>query len=175
MRITGGIYSKRKIICPPGEIRPAMDMMRESIFSILGDLSGFSFCDLFTGSGVVGIEAASRGAAPVLLVEKDPGKIKIIKQNTAFVETEIKVMCAPVERVIKRHPRVFDYIFCDPPFKYPYKEQLISRIEESGMFSGRGLVILHAPRADKMKESYSSLVLKDQRTYGNSLVWFYGK
>ncbi len=71
MRITGGTIRGRRVVCPPGVIRPAMDRMRESMFSILGPLDGFSFLDLFTGSGLVGLEAWSRGARPVVLVEKD--------------------------------------------------------------------------------------------------------
>ncbi len=71
MRVTGGMYRGRRIDCPPGDIRPAMDRMRVSLFAVLGDLSGTSFLDLFSGSGVIGVEAASRGAAPVVLVERD--------------------------------------------------------------------------------------------------------
>jgi 16S rRNA (guanine966-N2)-methyltransferase len=71
MRITGGQYRGRVVKCPPGVIRPAMDRMRESLFSILGSLEGMSFLDMFSGSGVVGLEAASRGAKPVHVVEKD--------------------------------------------------------------------------------------------------------
>ena len=75
MRITGGELRGRSIKCPDGVIRPAMDRMRESLFAILGDLSGKSFLDLFSGSGTIAIEAVSRGASHVELVEKD--KIKI--------------------------------------------------------------------------------------------------
>ena len=82
MRITGGIYRGRRITCPPGIIRPAMERMRESLFSILGDISGVPFLDLFSGSGLVGIEAASRGAEPVHLVELDRNKRETILKNT---------------------------------------------------------------------------------------------
>ena len=85
MRITGGLYRGRTILCPPGEIRPAMDRMRESLFSILGDISQAPFLDLFSGSGLVGIEAASRGAQPVHLVELDAGKKATILKNIQFV------------------------------------------------------------------------------------------
>lgn len=74
MRITSGKYRGRVITCPPGVIRPAMDRMRESMFSILGDIYHLSFLDLFSGSGLVGIEAASREAQPVHLVEMDRQK-----------------------------------------------------------------------------------------------------
>ena len=89
MRITGGKYVRRQIACPPGIIRPAMDMMRESMFSILGDIEGVPFLDLFSGSGCVAIEAASRGASPIHLVEMDRGKkmveiLQILDQNAGL-------------------------------------------------------------------------------------------
>ena len=88
MRITGGKYCRRNVVCPPGVIRPAMDRMRESLFSILGDLTGCSFLDLFSGSGCVAIEAASRGASQIHLVEMDRGKKATIEKNLSFVEEE---------------------------------------------------------------------------------------
>ena len=102
MRITGGKYCGRIVTCPPGVIRPAMDRMRESLFSILGNIEDYSFLDLFTGSGCVGIEAASRGAEPVHLVEKDRGKKKVITENISFVESPIMLFMADVNRFIDR-------------------------------------------------------------------------
>ncbi len=90
MRVTGGKYLSRQVKCPKGVIRPAMDRMRESIFSILGNIDDKSFLDLFSGSGIIGIEAASRGASPVYFVEKDKIKKKVIHDNTDIVETEKK-------------------------------------------------------------------------------------
>ena len=83
MRITGGKYCGRKVIIPTGEleIRPAMDRMRDSLFAILGPLDGASFCDLFSGSGCVGLEAASRGASVVHLVEMDRAKREVMEKN----------------------------------------------------------------------------------------------
>ena len=76
MRITGGKLKGRIIKCPDGVIRPAMDRMRESVFAILGDLTGKSWLDLFSGSGTIAIEAVSRGASSVELCEKDRIKVK---------------------------------------------------------------------------------------------------
>ena len=84
MRITGGTLKNRQVQCPKGIIRPAMDRMRESLFAILGDLGGKSFLDLFTGSGMCGLEAYSRGAYPVVLVEKDKDKFPILLKNAAL-------------------------------------------------------------------------------------------
>jgi 16S rRNA (guanine(966)-N(2))-methyltransferase RsmD len=133
--MTGGIYRGRTIICPPGKIRPAMDRMRESVFSILGNLAGCSFLDLFTGSGVIGIEAASRGDSPVVLVEKDQRKIETIKRNIAFVTSPIEIKLIPAERLIRKAGRKFDCIFLDPPFRYQYKNDLLAMIAANALLS----------------------------------------
>ena len=65
MRVTGGIYSGRQVKCPKGVIRPSMDRMRESVFSILGNMEGLSFLDMFSGSGIIGINGAAAHKAPV--------------------------------------------------------------------------------------------------------------
>ena len=78
MRITGGKLKGRIIKCPDGIIRPAMDRMRESVFGVIGDLTGKSWLDLFSGSGTIAIEAVSRGATEVQLCEKDKIKIKTV-------------------------------------------------------------------------------------------------
>ena len=155
MRITGGIYRGRKIICPRGVIRPAMDRMRESLFAILADLSGKSFLDLFSGSGVVGIEAASRGAEPVVLVEKDYSKSGVLKENTAFVESEIKIFMMPVERFIKRRKEEelsFDIIYLDPPFIFKNKAEIISGIADKGLLNLGGRLIIHLPAEESLPD-----------------------
>jgi 16S rRNA G966 N2-methylase RsmD len=107
MRVTGGEYGGRRIDVPPGEIRPAMDRMRESVFSILGSalgsLRGTTVLDLFSGSGSMALEALSRGARSAVLVERDRGKANVVRQNLSYVEPERwKLVIAPVERYLKR-------------------------------------------------------------------------
>ena len=173
MRITGGIYRGRSILCPPGEIRPAMDRMRESIFSILGDLTGSSFLDVFTGSGVVGIEACSRGASSVVLVESDRRKIGTIKRNISFVSGDITIKLTPAERFLKKSGRTFDYIFLDPPFRYQRKAELFTLIRQSGLFSGRGYLMLHLPAAEAPLLTVTGFPRVDERRYGGSEVIFF--
>jgi 16S rRNA (guanine966-N2)-methyltransferase len=173
MRITGGIYRGRTIICPPGEIRPAMDRMRESVFAVLGDLTGCSFLDLFAGSGVIGIEAASRGAGPVVLVEMDRRKIGVLKQNVSFVTGPIEIKLSDAERYLKKCGRAFDYIFLDPPFRYPAKAALFSLIAEYGVFSGKGRILLHLPRAEDRGLAVEEFKRVDERHYGGSHVVFF--
>ncbi len=176
MRITGGLYKGRKIICPRGVIRPAMDRMRESLFAILGDLSGMSFLDLFSGSGVVGIEAASRGAEPVVLVEKDYRKSGVLKGNTAFVESEIKIFMLPVERFIKRRKEgelSFDIIYLDPPFIFRQKAEIIGGVVDGNLLNPGGGLIIHLPAEESLPDVIGGISLKDKRKYGRSILLFY--
>ena len=173
MRITGGLYRGRTILCPPGEIRPSMDRMRQSLFSILGDLEGTSFLDLFSGTGILGVEAASRGAAPVLLVEKDPRKKKVILRNISFVETDIDLVVAPVERFLRTNTRPWDIVFLDPPFDREGKGLVLDEATMPPHLAPGGLAIIHLHSAEKLDTERKALELVDRRAYGQSLLLFF--
>jgi len=175
LRITGGRYKGRAVEVPHGpyEIRPAMDRMRESLFSILGDLSGKSFLDLFSGSGILAIEAASRGAAPVECVERDRPKFPTLLRNVGIVDARIECHCMPAERYVLRAERSFSVVFCDPPFPYAHKAELIASIAAKGLVEKGGLLLIHYPSENTLPESSGDLVKTDQREYGRSLVRFY--
>lgn len=175
MRITGGKYCRRNVVCPPGVIRPAMDRMRESLFSILGDLSGCSFLDLFSGSGCVAIEAASRGAEPIHLVEMDRGKKETIEKNLSFVEEEKHLYMMDAMRYIMTSVMRYDIIYADPPFNREGKVALAERIAKKGILKEHGLFIIHYPEEEKKlwPERIEGLIFKDERKYGRSMVRFY--
>ncbi|PKL14751.1 MAG: 16S rRNA (guanine(966)-N(2))-methyltransferase RsmD [Spirochaetae bacterium HGW-Spirochaetae-8] len=175
MRITGGIYRGRIIKCPPGEIRPAMDRMRESLFSILGDLSGCAFLDLFSGSGLVGIEAASRGAAPVHLVEMDKGKRTTIEQNISIVQTEIKLFLMPVQRFFALAKQEYGIVYADPPFPLKGKTNLAETIAQKQLVAPGGQFIIHYPVEERSSwpQRIGDLELSDERAYGRSILRFY--
>lgn len=177
MRITGGKLKGRVIKCPDGIIRPAMDRMRESVFAVLGDLSGKSWLDLFSGSGTIAIEAVSRGAEHVELCEKDKIKINTILENVSVTESQcgVKIQChfMPVEYFIKRCKNSFDYIFFDPPFPYKFHEQLVLEADKKGMLNKDGTILVHRPEEHFMPEKIGNLTRTDQRIYGRSIVDFY--
>ncbi len=174
MRITAGRYNGRKILCPPGVIRPAMDRMRVSIFSILGPLEGLSFLDIFSGSGLVGIEAASRGASPVELVEKDFGKKTTILKNISFVESPIHLNLVSAEKYLKdAYSDFWDIVYLDPPFPLGEKIhflELAARALKPG-----GSLLMHYPGEESYPDILGSLRKYDFRTYGRSHVIFYTK
>ena len=120
MRITGGKLKGRIIKCPDGVIRPAMDRMRESVFAIIGDLTGKSWLDLFSGSGTIAIEAASRGATDIELCEKDKIKVNTVLENVSITEkeldTKIKLSFASFYKIFNWHKMTFyfsiKFLFC---------------------------------------------------------------
>jgi 16S rRNA (guanine(966)-N(2))-methyltransferase RsmD len=150
-----------------------MDRMRESLFSILGNLEGSSFLDLFSGTGVLGIEAASRGASPVLLVEKDPRKRSTIVKNISFVESHIDLVVAPVERFLRSNLRSWDIVFLDPPFAAEGKGAILDVACQKPHLAEGGLAIIHLHTAEKLPTERPGLELVDRREYGQSLLLFF--
>jgi len=173
MRITGGSLCGRKIRVPEGVIRPAMDRMRESVFAVLGDLTGYSFLDLFSGSGIIALEAASRGADPVEAVEMDSLKRSVLIENVAIAPVRISCRFMAAELYIRRAKRGFDLIFCDPPFPYRFKKELLESIAASPLVTPGSLVLLHRPREDRPGDVVGRLALEDRREYGRSIVDFF--
>ena len=162
------------VTCPKGIIRPAMDRMRLSIFAILGNMSGFSFLDLFSGSGICALEAASRGACPITLVEKDTIKFGTILKNVSIAENKINCKRMSVELFIKRNKKAFDFIYIDPPFPYEFHFELLKNIALSPTTKTGSVLLMHRPR-EKTNPSVPLLEKVDERHYGRSIVDFYKK
>ncbi len=173
MRITGGLLAGRLIEVPTGIIRPAMDRMRESIFAVLGDLSGASFLDIFSGSGSIALEAASRGAKRVVAVEADPPKRSTLLKNIAISPVPIRCHFIKAELFVKRAKEPFSYIFLDPPFPYAFKQDLLSRIAASPLVQEGTKILIHHPDKEELKAPNPTWQLSDQRKYGRAMVSFF--
>lgn len=173
MRITGGRLAGRAVAVPPGVIRPAMDRMRESLFGVLGPLDGLSFLDLFAGSGIMALEALSRGASSAVLVERDRGKRPVIMRNLALAAPPPRLVLGPVEVYVHRCSLRFDVIYLDPPFDYRYKADLIERISNRGLLAQGGRLLIHYPDEEELPDRIGSLESVDERAYGRSRVRFY--
>ncbi len=121
VRIIGGDWRGRKLSFPDKEgLRPSSDRVRETLFNWLSpNIRGSRCLDLFSGSGALGLEAASRGAEYVFLVDKSPEITTALKNNVALLKAEstVNVICDHAENFIANHQqRTFDIIFIDPPF-----------------------------------------------------------
>jgi 16S rRNA (guanine(966)-N(2))-methyltransferase RsmD len=152
-----------------------MDQMRESVFACLGDLSNKSFLDIFSGSGVIALEAASRGASLIEAVENDPLKRKTLLENVSISPVRIHCRFISAELYVKRAKTSFNFIFLDPPFPYQYKWELVSRLAASPLVSCGSLILMHRPRQDYQKENIAALERTDSREYGRSVVDFFRK
>jgi 16S rRNA (guanine966-N2)-methyltransferase len=130
VRITGGEWRSRlvKVIDSPG-LRPTPDRVRETVFNWLGqDLTGLSCLDLFAGSGVLGFEAASRGAGNVVLLERDQRVCATLRQNAAALgDGCVEVLRADALEFLAscaKSGRKFDLVFLDPPYRQDWLERL---------------------------------------------------
>ena len=143
MEILGGLAKGMTLRVPAGrEVRPTSVRSRRALFDMLGDLSGRCFCDFFAGSGAVGIEAASRGAGLVLLVEKSPRALASIRNNVKEVrnfcpETVFQIVPGTLPECLRKlaasAPRP-DLIFADPP--YADSADMLDAVLKDPDFSG---------------------------------------
>lgn len=121
MIITGGKFKGRKIQVPDEKItRATLSKVRQGVFntlfSLIGDFEGKSFLDLFGGSGIMGLEAISRGFAEVLVCEKNPKAVQVIKKNYATLNLKPNLKVGDSINMIKNNTQYFDVIYIDPPY-----------------------------------------------------------
>jgi 16S rRNA (guanine966-N2)-methyltransferase len=132
MRITGGILKNRIIIVPKAHgLRPTTDKARSAFFSSIGDIVGFTFLDLFAGTGAVGLEAKSRGAGRVVFFDRD---ISLIEKNAALIPagTDYAIIKADVSQAPKRLAgMLFDIIYIDPPYSLFPAGKLIAAVKDN--------------------------------------------
>jgi len=119
MRIIAGLHRGRRLVTPRGRAtRPTSDRARETLFAVLGDLQGIRFLDLFAGSGAVGIEALSRGAAHVCFVESAAAALAALRANLQAIDaaTATTVVARQLPAAIDRLSGPFELVFLDPPY-----------------------------------------------------------
>ena len=177
-RIVGGLAGGRRLVVPRGRsTRPTSDRMREGLFSALeamhGTLAGLAFLDLYAGSGAVGLEAASRGSSPVLLVERAPGALEALRGNVAALAlADVDVVADQVERVLARvAPRAFDVAFLDPPYADPVEPALQMLVDNGWLADDATVVVERSSRSDALAWPVG-LSEDRRRRYGDSTLWY---
>ena len=117
MRIVAGDFKGRRLRAPKGQrTRPTADRVREALFSMLGQLAGARVLDLYAGSGALGLEALSRGAASALFVDRDPRAAAAIAANLDSLGVDAEVRRQDALRYLSGATGAFDLVFCDPPY-----------------------------------------------------------
>lgn len=144
LRVVGGKYKKSKLEQPSLEItRPTKDIVKEAMFSSLGDITNKSFLDCFGGSGAIGIEAYSRGAKNVVIIENSIEAFKIIKFNLKKLNiSDINVIYKDFNKAIENLNFTFDYIFIDPPYLYEINDIFINKLFEHNVINKQSTIII---------------------------------
>lgn len=179
-RIVAGRARGRRLTVPQAGTRPTADRVREALFSSLesrfGALAGLRVADLYSGSGALGLEALSRGAAHVLLVESDARALDAIRANVAAVGLEgAEVRAAPVARVVDVPPPApYDIVLADPPYGTPGASvtDLLARLVTGKWLAADALVVVERARRAEPLIWPEGLVAGRERRYGETMLWY---
>ena len=150
MRVIAGSAKRLQLKTVEGlDTRPTTDRIKETLFNMIsGYLADSCFLDLFSGSGAIGIEALSRGAAHAVFVEQSKKAVQCIKENLAFTKLADKasVYATDVMQAMKQMEgeRAFDYIFMDPPYNELHEKRVLEYLQSSNLLANDGLVIIEA-------------------------------
>jgi 16S rRNA (guanine(966)-N(2))-methyltransferase RsmD len=184
MRIIAGTFRSRALEAPPGlATRPTSDRLRETLFNVLAPrIQGALFLDLYAGSGAVGIEAMSRGAAHVTFVESAPAALSVLRANLARLGLTQSFRIQPgsaaafLRKLKARSSPGFDLIFLDPP--YDAAEEYAATLgllggTASALLAPHALVIAEHRRKEKLAERYGSLERTRLLEQGDAALSFY--
>ncbi len=172
MRIVAGKYRGRKLTAFAGfDVRPTPDRVKESLFQILSPrLAGARVLDLFAGSGALGLEALSRGAADVLFNDESAESAKLLRKNLALLKEERTVWRLPFAECLSRAEGAFDLIFCDPPYREDYCGEILTRVAERGLLVEGGLVVYESEREEAPAAGWR---LFGSRSYGRTKIFLF--
>lgn len=181
MRVTAGADRGRKLRAPRGATtRPTGSKVREAMFNILGPPPEFPVLDLYAGSGALGIEALSRGAASAAFVERDSRALAALHRNLRELgfSARARVINSTVVNALQRlaqEPKQapFGWVFVDPPYAGGEVEPVLSILSDGQLLAQGAVIIVEHDRHNVPPDSLGNLYLSDRRYYGDTGVSFY--
>ncbi|WP_049568583.1 16S rRNA (guanine(966)-N(2))-methyltransferase RsmD [Nocardiopsis sp. SBT366] len=181
-RIIAGAAGGRRISAPDGRTtRPTSDRAREALFasvqSDLGSLDGLRVMDLYAGSGAIGLEALSRGAAHALLVEADRKAARVVKENITTLRLPGAELAADrVERVLARGNQAapYDFVVADPPYAVTDEEvaSVLSALVEHGWLAPSAMLVVERSKRGAEPEWPRGIERDRSRKYGEAILWY---
>jgi len=176
LRVIAGAFRGRRLHAPRGNsTRPTSARVREALFSILGDLEGARVLDLYAGSGALGIEALSRGASAVVLVEQDRAALGCIRENLAAIGAAERARLLPlgVSAALRAlGNEQFDLVLCDPPWDALGAALVVlERVASAALLSASARIVLEHSARDT-EPNVTGLVAYDRRRWGDTAVSF---
>jgi 16S rRNA (guanine966-N2)-methyltransferase len=165
VRIIAGSRKGARIFAPKGtDTRPTGDRVREAAFNLIGPVDEASVLDLFAGSGAMGLEALSRGAASAVFVESDRDACRTIERNLAKLDlTGATVLCRDSLQVLAAHSRTYDLVLCDPPYGFE-DSRLAGHLKR--VLAPNGLLVYET--GAKAQPALEGLQVRTSRTYGSA-------
>ncbi len=177
MRVITGDYKGRKLETPAGsDIRPTTDKVKEAIFNILmNDIYGRVVCDLFSGTGGLGIEALSRGASRCYFCDSSRDSINLTKQNVRKCGAEDKsiIIAADYRRALSKIDGKVDVFILDPPYKAGLYEICLRQIDILDLLSEEGIIVAEHGSTENMPERVGDLVRAREKRYGKTKISIY--
>ena len=179
-----GVYGGRRLTTLAGpHTRPTADRVREALFSSLasehgGDLEGLRFADLYAGSGAIGLEALSRGAAYALLVDSDPKAARVVRANIGAlgVQAQAELSTAKVTAAVAGPPPggPFDIVFADPPYAVGEDElkAVLDGLAGQGWLADGALVVIERARRSPEPPWVHHITGERSRRYGETTLWY---
>lgn len=176
MRIISGKYKGRRINPPKNlPVRPTTDMSKEALFNVLNNhfsFEGLKVLDLFSGTGNISYEFASRGSSPITSVDGDFGCVKFIKQTAAEYDFNIAATKSDVFNFLERNNASFDIIFADPPYGLDQAtfEKIVILVFEKNSLNEEGMMIIEHSKYTKLDHM---IHFSFQKSYGGSIFSFF--
>jgi 16S rRNA (guanine966-N2)-methyltransferase len=177
MRIIAGKFRGRRLLVPPGQaIRPTGERAREALFDILEhgtpSVGGARFLDLFCGTGAVGLEAHSRGAAEVVLVEQDRAALQAVEANVGRLGAppSVRLWARDASR-LGPAPHAFDLIFLDPPYRSGLAGVTLAALSRGGWLAADARVIVELAATEDL-DLPPGYTLERERRYGSAKFLF---
>lgn len=176
MRVITGTARGRKIKEPANyDVRPTSDMVKEAMFSILQfDLEGRKVLDLFGGTGQLGIEAASRGAGEVTIVDLAKDSVKLIRENVANCKVDAQVIQGDSISFLSRCGK-YDIIIIDPPYDTDLCEKALSAVKEFDILTEGGIIICETRREKSLPDMEKPYFMRKEYRYGKIKLTVYSK
>ncbi|MBI4444487.1 MAG: 16S rRNA (guanine(966)-N(2))-methyltransferase RsmD [Acidobacteria bacterium] len=176
MRVIAGKYRGRRLAPTAASVRPTSERLRESLFAVIGqDVNGSKWIDLFAGSGAVGIEALSRGAAFCLFNERDPAALFTLKKNLKLcgIESGFEISSEDAFVFIRKAmvPRA-DFVFLDPPYDFQRYEKLLRKVSSAAFVNRSTVIILEMFKKKSLELISPEVELLRQLRQGDSLLLF---
>jgi 16S rRNA (guanine966-N2)-methyltransferase len=176
MRIISGKYKGRRISPPKGlPVRPTTDMSKEALFNVLNNhfsFEGLKVLDLFSGTGNISYEFASRGSSPITSVDGDFGCVKFIKQVATEYDFNIAATKSDVFKFLERNKATFDVIFADPPYALDQAtfEKIVLLIFEKNTLNDDGMMVIEHSKYTKLDHM---IHFSFKKSYGGSIFSFF--